>query len=142
MKKDYAASPAWLKTLMNAWADGLNYFIATHPNVLPRVLTHFEPWMALTLFLFGDQALSCTVQPTPKRSTHIPNSSPHICFSIGTVTFAPADAPKVAVAVLVEQTGVDRSTLAQMTADSGAAMGFSDIDGTLTTSDSGFPAGL
>ena len=48
LKKDYAASPVWLQTLMNAWADGLNYYLAMHPHVKPRVLTHFEPWMALS----------------------------------------------------------------------------------------------
>jgi acyl-homoserine lactone acylase PvdQ len=44
----YASSPAWLKALMQAWADGLNYYLHTHPQVKPRVLTRFEPWMALT----------------------------------------------------------------------------------------------
>jgi acyl-homoserine lactone acylase PvdQ len=48
LKKDYAASPAWLKALMDAWADGLNFYLAKHPNVKPRVITHFEPWMALS----------------------------------------------------------------------------------------------
>jgi acyl-homoserine lactone acylase PvdQ len=48
MKKDYASSPEWLKTLMTAWADGLNFYLATHPSVKPRVITRFEPWMALT----------------------------------------------------------------------------------------------
>jgi acyl-homoserine-lactone acylase len=48
MKAQYAASPAWLKTLMVAWADGLNYYLATHKQVRPRVITRFEPWMALT----------------------------------------------------------------------------------------------
>src|SRR6188474_1429332 len=48
MKKDYAASPAWLKTLMTAWADGLNFYLATHPAVKPRVIARFEPWMALS----------------------------------------------------------------------------------------------
>ncbi len=43
----YATSPAWLRTLMDAWADGLNYYLATHPGVHPKVLKHFEPWMAL-----------------------------------------------------------------------------------------------
>ncbi len=47
MKALYTASPAWLQTLMTAWADGLNYFLATHPDVRPRVITRFEPWMAL-----------------------------------------------------------------------------------------------
>ncbi len=48
LKADYAASPAWLKALMDAWADGLNHYLATHPDVKPKVITHFEPWMALS----------------------------------------------------------------------------------------------
>jgi acyl-homoserine lactone acylase PvdQ len=48
LKKDYAASPAWLKALMNAWADGINFYLATHPEIHPKVLTRFEPWMALS----------------------------------------------------------------------------------------------
>jgi acyl-homoserine-lactone acylase len=44
----YAKSPAWLRALMNSWADGLNYYLATHPDVHPRVIRHFEPWMALS----------------------------------------------------------------------------------------------
>ena len=48
MKKRYDASPAWLKKLMNAFADGLNYYLEKHPEVKPRVIARFEPWMALT----------------------------------------------------------------------------------------------
>ena len=48
LKKEYAASPEWLKELMNAWADGLNYFLSKHPDVKPRVIQRFEPWMALS----------------------------------------------------------------------------------------------
>src|SRR5581483_8953682 len=48
MKAKYRRSPRWLKALMNAWADGLNFYLAKHPNVKPKVITHFEPWMALT----------------------------------------------------------------------------------------------
>jgi acyl-homoserine-lactone acylase len=48
LKADYVRSPAWLRALMNSWADGLNYYLATHPQTRPRVLTHFEPWMALS----------------------------------------------------------------------------------------------
>jgi len=44
----YGRSPAWLKALMDGWADGLNYYLATHPDTHPRVITHFEPWMALS----------------------------------------------------------------------------------------------
>ncbi|MBV9879900.1 MAG: penicillin acylase family protein, partial [Gemmatirosa sp.] len=48
MKAKFAASPAWLKTVSTAWADGLNFYLSTHPQVKPRVIAHFEPWMALT----------------------------------------------------------------------------------------------
>jgi acyl-homoserine-lactone acylase len=48
MKAGYAKSPQWLKALMNSWADGLNYYLYKHPQVTPRVIKHFEPWMALT----------------------------------------------------------------------------------------------
>jgi len=48
LKAQYATSPAWLQSLMNGWADGLNFYLATHPAVKPRVIAHFEPWMALS----------------------------------------------------------------------------------------------
>ena len=48
MQAQYEVSPQWLKDLMDAWASGLNYYLYTHPEVEPRVLTRFEPWMALT----------------------------------------------------------------------------------------------
>ncbi len=48
LKRQYAGAPPWLKRLMLGWADGLNYFLATHPGVRPKVITHFEPWMALS----------------------------------------------------------------------------------------------
>jgi len=44
----YAESPQWLRDLMDGWADGLNYYLATHPETEPRVLDQFEPWMALS----------------------------------------------------------------------------------------------
>jgi acyl-homoserine-lactone acylase len=48
LKQMYDESPEWLTSLMNAWADGLNYYLYTHPEVKPRVLDRFEPWMALS----------------------------------------------------------------------------------------------
>ena len=48
LQERYRTSPGWLRTLMDAWADGLNYYLATHPDVHPKVLTRFEPWMALS----------------------------------------------------------------------------------------------
>ncbi|MEM9674360.1 MAG: acylase [Bacteroidota bacterium] len=43
----YESSPAWLKALCDAWADGINYYLHTHPEVQPRLLTRFEPWMPM-----------------------------------------------------------------------------------------------
>ena len=48
LKAKYAESAPWLQKLMTAWADGLNYYLATHPSVTPRVIKRFEPWMALS----------------------------------------------------------------------------------------------
>ena len=48
LRQAFRESPAWLKTLMVAWSDGLNYFLSKHPAVTPKVIRHFEPWMALS----------------------------------------------------------------------------------------------
>jgi acyl-homoserine-lactone acylase len=48
MKAMYARSPDWLRSLMDAYADGLNFFLHKHPEVRPKVITRFDPWMALT----------------------------------------------------------------------------------------------
>ncbi len=48
LKALYAGAEPWLKALMDAWADGLNFYLRTHPDVTPRVITRWEPWMALS----------------------------------------------------------------------------------------------
>jgi len=48
LQRQYRLSPAWLKTLMIAWSDGLNYYLSKHANAVPKVIHHFEPWMALS----------------------------------------------------------------------------------------------
>lgn len=48
LQAQYKAAPGWLKSLCTAWADALNHYLATHPQVKPRVITRFEPWMALS----------------------------------------------------------------------------------------------
>lgn len=46
----YAAAPDWLQTLCERFADGLNWYLATHPDVKPALLTRFEPWMPFYFF--------------------------------------------------------------------------------------------
>ncbi len=64
LQNDYAKSPAWLRTLMEAWADGLNYYLSRHPGVKPRVLARFEPWMALS---FSEGSIGGDVESVPLR---------------------------------------------------------------------------
>lgn len=46
-KAQYEQSPEWLKKLCQAFADGINYYLHTHPEVKPKLLTRFEPWMPM-----------------------------------------------------------------------------------------------
>ncbi len=48
LKIQFDSSPGWLKELCVAWADGLNFYLQTHPQVKPRALAKFEPWMPLS----------------------------------------------------------------------------------------------
>ncbi|MVM35598.1 acylase [Spirosoma sp. HMF4905] len=43
----YKKSPLWMKQLLDAFADGSNYYLYTHPEVKPRLLKRFQPWMPL-----------------------------------------------------------------------------------------------
>jgi acyl-homoserine lactone acylase PvdQ len=44
---DYRISPDWLKKLLQAYADGINYYLHKNPSVKPALLTRFEPWFQL-----------------------------------------------------------------------------------------------
>jgi acyl-homoserine lactone acylase PvdQ len=45
--KNFEESPKWLQDLCVAFADGVNYYLKTHPEVQPKLLTRFEPWMPM-----------------------------------------------------------------------------------------------
>ncbi len=45
--KDYNASAPWLKKLLNAYADGINYYLYKNPQVKPLMLKRFQPWYPL-----------------------------------------------------------------------------------------------
>ena len=49
-KAHYESAPTWLKTLCGAFADGLNFYLATHPDVVPLVIERYEPWMPMFFF--------------------------------------------------------------------------------------------
>jgi len=62
LKARYAASPEWLRRLMVAWADGLDFFLQSHPQVRPRVIRRFEPWMALA---FTEGSIGGDIESVP-----------------------------------------------------------------------------
>ena len=54
---DYQKSPEWMHKLLDAFADGVNFYLYKHPDVKPLVLKRFEPWYAL---MFTDGSVSAT----------------------------------------------------------------------------------
>jgi len=64
-KAEYQRTAPKSRALADALAEGLNYFLATNPQVKPRLITKFEPWMVYAygrftlyqLFIFGKSGL-------------------------------------------------------------------------------------
>ena len=44
---DYKKSPEWLRKLLNAYADGINFYLYKNPATKPVLLHRFEPWYPL-----------------------------------------------------------------------------------------------
>ena len=44
---DYKKAEPWLKKLLNAYADGINFYLHKHPEIKPALLTRFQPWYPL-----------------------------------------------------------------------------------------------
>jgi len=58
----YAGAPPWLQALCEAWADGLNYYLAVNPDVEPELLTRFEPWMTM---YFSEGSIGGDIEQIP-----------------------------------------------------------------------------
>jgi acyl-homoserine-lactone acylase len=58
----YEQAPPWLQDLCDAFADGLNFYLATHPEVKPRLLTRFEPWMPM---FFSEGSIGGDIEQIP-----------------------------------------------------------------------------
>ncbi|MGA9573131.1 MAG: acylase [Lysobacterales bacterium] len=61
-KAAYDGAPDWLKALCDAWADGLNYYLQTHTDVKPVLLTRFEPWMPM---FFSEGSIGGDIEQIP-----------------------------------------------------------------------------
>lgn len=49
-KAEYAQETTANRAIAEAVADALNFFLHTHPDVKPRVITRFEPWHAFAFY--------------------------------------------------------------------------------------------
>ncbi|UJH66227.1 acylase [Allomuricauda sp. SCSIO 65647] len=58
-RQNYENSPKWLQRLCDAFADGINYYLHTHSEVKPRLLTRFEPWMP---FYFSEGSIGGDIE--------------------------------------------------------------------------------
>ena len=64
-REEYERASPETKKLVDASAEGLNYFLARNPQVKPRLITHFEPWYIYAFnryalyykFIFGKSGL-------------------------------------------------------------------------------------
>jgi len=45
--KDFKNSQPWLKKLLQAYADGINFYLYKNPKVKPMLLKRFQPWYPL-----------------------------------------------------------------------------------------------
>ena len=72
---DYKKCPGWLKKLLNAYADGINFYLYKHPEVKPVLLNRFQPWYPL-LWTDGSIGAISTGDVTPEevRSVYLPNN--------------------------------------------------------------------
>jgi acyl-homoserine-lactone acylase len=55
--QDYLKSPVWFRRLLDAFADGVNYYLYKHPENQPVLLKRFKPWFPI---MFTDGSVSAT----------------------------------------------------------------------------------
>lgn len=80
-ERDYPKLEPDMQRLCEAFAAGLNYFLATHPEVKPRLITHFEPWYMLA---FGRHLqIEMCFRYTRLTSNFMPRTAPSIQAAIG-----------------------------------------------------------
>ena len=77
---DFKKCPAWLQQLMYAYADGINFYLYSHPAVKPALLTRFQPWYPL-LWTDGSIGAISTAGVTEKELENFYTGQPEIARS-------------------------------------------------------------
>jgi len=105
LQAQYKDSPPWLKKLMVAWADGLNFYLHKHPEVTPRLITHFEPWMALS---FSEGSIGGDIETIDVRQLEAfygKQPRPSLAFKGSDLDLEPAGSNGFAIAPALTKSG-------------------------------------
>jgi acyl-homoserine-lactone acylase len=75
-KAEYADFNNKAKLLCDAYTAGLNYYLSTHPDVKPQLITRFEPWhfLAVERLMWGSFGFSMTGIRDDEVSAYINNN--------------------------------------------------------------------
>ncbi|MES1213684.1 MAG: penicillin acylase family protein [Singulisphaera sp.] len=85
-REDYDQLEPEVKTICASFTAGLNYYLATHPEVKPRLITHFEPWHVLA---FGRHlTLEMCFRYTRLTNNFMPRTAPSISAAVGSNAWA------------------------------------------------------
>lgn len=85
---EYENSPEWLKKLCNAFADGINYYLYTHPEVKPKLLTRFEPWMPM---YFSEGSIGGDIESVSTKKIQAFYENQPVALAEAEDPFMPAD---------------------------------------------------
>ena len=112
--KDYKAAAPWFRKLMDAFADGVNYYLYKHPEVKPQVFHHFQPWYAL-MFTDGSVAATETGGISLKETERFYSKGPD---KVGAVY----DRPKIEKIIQEKETGSNGFAIAPSKTADGHAL--------------------
>jgi acyl-homoserine-lactone acylase len=88
------------RNLCDAFADALNFYLENHPEVKPRLITHFEPWFILAIEYTGPWGPSITKEererafPVLKGTASTPELPPDPNEGSNMWAIAPTAAPR------------------------------------------------
>ncbi len=82
-KAAYNTAPDDVKSLCDAFADGLNFYLQANPDVKPKLLTRFEPWMPM---FFSEGSIGGDIEQIPLQGIKA-------FYEDGTPRTAPLKAP-------------------------------------------------
>jgi acyl-homoserine-lactone acylase len=85
-KADYDHLEPDIKVICESFVAGLNHYLATHPEVKPRLIKHFEPWHVVA---FGRHlTLEMCFRYTRLSNNFMPRTAPSIASAVGSNAWA------------------------------------------------------